>query len=154
MVGRAVTELGRLDVLVNSAGIGTSCPILELTPDIWREMLEVNLSGVFYCTRAALPVMVEQRYGRIINIASQLALKGGVDMSHYCAAKAGVLGLTKALARELAPSGITVERDRARPGRDADADCAFRRVARHQARGVAARPIRHTRRDSSDRACS
>lgn len=108
MVRRAVADLGRLDILVNNAGIGTSCPVLELTPEVWREMLEINLSGTFYCTRAALPVMVEQRYGRIVNIASQLALKGGVEMAHYCAAKAGVLGLTKALARELAPFGITV----------------------------------------------
>jgi 3-oxoacyl-[acyl-carrier protein] reductase len=95
-------------VLVNNAGIGTSCPVLEMSVETWQRMLDNNLSSVFYCTRAALPHLIERRYGRIINVASQLALKGGVEMAHYCAAKAGVLGLTKALARELAPYGITV----------------------------------------------
>jgi 3-oxoacyl-[acyl-carrier protein] reductase len=71
-------------------------------------MIAVNLSSVFYCTRAALPHLIAAGDGRIINMASQLASKGGVEMAHYSAAKAGVLGLTKSLARELAPRGITV----------------------------------------------
>ena len=79
-----------------------------MTPAMWRQTVDTNLSSVFYCTRAALPHLVAQRYGRIINMASQLASKGGVEMAHYSAAKAGVLGLTKSLARELAPHGITV----------------------------------------------
>jgi 3-oxoacyl-[acyl-carrier protein] reductase len=108
IVAETVSALGGLHVLVNNAGIGTSCPVLEMSVETWQRMLDHNLSSVFYCTRAALPHLVERRYGRIINIASQLALKGGVELAHYCAAKAGVLGLTKALARELAPYGITV----------------------------------------------
>jgi 3-oxoacyl-[acyl-carrier protein] reductase len=108
IVVETLDALGGLHVLVNNAAIGTSCPVLEMSVETWQRMLDSNLSSVFYCTRAALPHLIEQRWGRIINVASQLALKGGVEMAHYCAAKAGVLGLTKALARELAPYGITV----------------------------------------------
>jgi 3-oxoacyl-[acyl-carrier protein] reductase len=108
MVGETRDRLGGLDILVNNAGIGTSCPALELDLETWDEMVAANLTSVFLCSRAVMPGMVEQRYGRIINVSSQLALKGGVEMAHYCAAKAGVLGLTKALARELAPYGVTV----------------------------------------------
>lgn len=108
LVAGTLDALGGLHILVNNAGIGTSCPALEMSVETWREMIETNLSSVFYCTRAALGHMVEQRDGRIINLASQLASKGGVEMAHYSAAKAGVLGLTKSLARELAPYGITV----------------------------------------------
>lgn len=108
LIETTLEQLGGLHVLVNNAAIGTSCAIDEMSVETWRQMIETNLASVFYCTKAALPTMVEQRYGRIINMASQLALKGGVEMSHYCAAKAGVLGFTKALARELAPHGITV----------------------------------------------
>jgi 3-oxoacyl-[acyl-carrier protein] reductase len=107
-VATAERRYGALHVLVNNAGIGTSCPALEMTPAIWDEMIAVNLSSVFYCTRAALPHLIAAGDGRIINMASQLASKGGVEMAHYSAAKAGVLGLTKSLARELAPRGITV----------------------------------------------
>jgi len=108
VVLETIATFGRLDILVNNAGIGTSCPALEMSISTWQHMIETNLSSVFYCTRAAIPQMVTQRYGRIINVSSQLALKGGVEMAHYSAAKAGVLGLTKSLARELAPHGITV----------------------------------------------
>src|SRR6185295_12209421 len=107
LVSDAVDALGALHVLVNNAGIGTSCSALEMTPAIWDEMIAVNLSSVFYCTRAALPHLLAAGDGRIINMASQLASKGGVEMAHYSAAKAGVLGLTKSLARELAPHGVT-----------------------------------------------
>jgi 3-oxoacyl-[acyl-carrier protein] reductase len=105
---RAIDELGGIDVLVNNAGIDSVSPIAEMPLELWREMIDVNLTGVFLCSRAVAPTMIERRRGRIINMSSQLALKGTVDMSHYCAAKAGVLGLTKALALELAPYGITV----------------------------------------------
>lgn len=108
VVLETIATFGRLDILVNNAGIGTSCPALEMSISTWQHMIETNLSSVFYCTRAAIPQMVTQSYGRIINVSSQLALKGGVEMAHYSAAKAGVLGLTKSLARELAPHGITV----------------------------------------------
>jgi 3-oxoacyl-[acyl-carrier protein] reductase len=108
LVDAAAEALGGLSVLVNNAGIGTSCPALEMTPAVWDEMIAVNLSSVFYCTRAALPHLVAAGDARIINMASQLASKGGVEMAHYSAAKAGVLGFTKSLARELAPHGVTV----------------------------------------------
>lgn len=108
MVEHARASLGGLHILVNNAAIGPSCPAMELSVELWERTIATNLSSVFYCTRMALPNMVEQRYGRIINMASQLALKGGVEMAHYCAAKAGVLGFTKALARDLAPYGVTV----------------------------------------------
>lgn len=108
LVETTLAELGGLHVLVNNAAIGTSCPIETMSVETWRQMIDTNLASVFYCSKASIPTMVGQRYGRIVNIASQLALKGGIEMAHYCAAKAGVLGLTKALARELAPHGITV----------------------------------------------
>ena len=108
VVLETIATFGRLDILVNNAGIGSSCPVLDMSIPTWQHMIETNLSSVFYCTRAAIPQMVSQHYGRIINVSSQLALKGGTEMAHYSAAKAGVLGLTKSLARELASHGITV----------------------------------------------
>lgn len=108
MVGSTLRELGGLDILVNNAGIDTVSPLVDMPIELWREMIDTNLTSVFVCTKAAVPSMIERRYGRVINIASQLALKGTVDMCHYCAAKAGVLGFTRALAHELAPHGITV----------------------------------------------
>ena len=108
MVDEAVTRHGRLDVLVNCAGLLTEVPLLEMPVETWDQMIAVDLRSVFLCCRWVAPVMVAQGRGRIINISSQLALKGGEGLVHYSAAKAGVLGLTKALARELAPSGVLV----------------------------------------------
>ena len=105
---RVVAQHGRLDVLVNCAGILTEVPLLEMSPETWDTMIEVDLRSVFLCCRYAAPHMVAAGRGRIINIASQLALKGGESLVHYSAAKAGVVGLTKALARELAPLGVLV----------------------------------------------
>ncbi len=102
-----LAERGRIDVLVNNAGIGTAVPFAELSDEAWAEMLRVNLTGVFLCTRAVFPTMVAQGRGRIISIGSNLALKGGVDLAHYCAAKAGVHGLMRAVALEGAPHGVT-----------------------------------------------
>jgi 3-oxoacyl-[acyl-carrier protein] reductase len=104
----AVTAFGGLDILVNNAAILTNCPVAEMSARTWDETLAVDLRSVFLCTRAALPAMRAARYGRIINIASQLALKGGPGLAHYSAAKAGVIGFTKSLAREVAVDGITV----------------------------------------------
>ncbi len=103
-----VAEHGRLDVLVNCAGILTEVPLLEMSLETWDQMIDVDLRSVFLCCRYAAPHMVAAGSGRIINIASQLALKGGESLVHYSAAKAGVVGLTKALARELAPNGVLV----------------------------------------------
>jgi 3-oxoacyl-[acyl-carrier protein] reductase len=108
MVERVLTELGGVDVLVNNAGINGDSALVEMTLAAWRQMLDVNLTSMFLCTRAVLPTMIAQRSGRIINIGSQLALIGGDRMAHYSAAKAGVHGFTKALAHELAPHNINV----------------------------------------------
>lgn len=99
---------GRIDVLVNSAGILREAPLVEMSVEQWRETIDVDLTGVFLCCRAVVPHMVRAGRGRVINIASQLALKGGQDLTHYTAAKAGVIGLTKALALEVAPYGVRV----------------------------------------------
>ena len=108
MVEQCVAELGRVDVLVNCAGMLTEVPLVEMDVATWDEMIAVDLRSVFLCCRWAAPHMVSRGSGRIINIASQLGIKGGEGLVHYSAAKAGVIGLTKALARELAPSGVLV----------------------------------------------
>jgi len=101
-------DLGPVDVLVNNAGILTNSVVAEMSADTFDETIAVNLRSVFLCCREAVPGMVEGGFGRIINISSQLALKGGPTLAHYAAAKAGVLGFTKSLARELGGSGVTV----------------------------------------------
>jgi 3-oxoacyl-[acyl-carrier protein] reductase len=108
MVEQCVAELGRLDILVNCAGMLTEVPLVEMDVATWDEMIAVDLRSVFLCCRWAAPHLVAQGSGRIINVASQLGIKGGEGLVHYSAAKAGVIGLTKALARELAPSGVLV----------------------------------------------
>jgi 3-oxoacyl-[acyl-carrier protein] reductase len=99
---------GPIDVLVNSAGILTQSPLTQMSLAQWQETIDVDLTGVFLACRHIVPGMVVRGWGRVINVASQLALKGGVGLSHYSAAKAGVLGLTKALALEVAPAGVLV----------------------------------------------
>lgn len=108
MVELAIGEFGRFDILVNNAGISPERPIESTTEDIWDRVLAVNLKGQFLLCQAVVPHMRARGYGRIINIASEQGLIGAVGMSAYCASKAGVFGLTKALARELAPDGILV----------------------------------------------
>jgi 3-oxoacyl-[acyl-carrier protein] reductase len=108
MADQCVSELGAIDVLVNSAGMLNEVTLVDMDVETWDEMIAVDLRSVFLCCRWAAPHMVERGSGRIVNIASQLGLKGGEGLVHYCAAKAGVIGLTKALARELAPSGVLV----------------------------------------------
>jgi len=104
----ARNALGGIDVLVNNAGIDTNSRVIDMPVAMWDEMMAVNLRSVFLCTRAVLPAMIERRWGRIINISSQLAHKGAAEMAHYAAAKAGVIGLTRSLAYEVAQDGITV----------------------------------------------
>ncbi|WP_305091674.1 SDR family NAD(P)-dependent oxidoreductase [Prescottella sp. R16] len=101
-----VTEHGGIDILVNSAGILDETPFLEMSPDTFDRTVAVDLKGVYLGCRWAAPAMVERGGGRIVNIASQLGIKGGVGLAHYTAAKAGVIGFTKSLALELAPHGI------------------------------------------------
>jgi 3-oxoacyl-[acyl-carrier protein] reductase len=103
-----LAELGDPHILVNNAGIATVSLLEEMPTAMWDEMLRVNLKSVFLCTRAVLPAMKRNRHGRIMNISSQLAHKGGEGMAHYAAAKAGILGLTRSLSYEVAADNITV----------------------------------------------
>lgn len=109
-VARIVEERGRLDIVVNNAGILKTGPILDASIADWDDVCRVNLSGVYYCCKAAFAPMVSQRYGKIVNIASVSAMKGGGTFGNvlYGTTKAGVVALTKGLARELAPLGINV----------------------------------------------
>jgi 3-oxoacyl-[acyl-carrier protein] reductase len=101
-------ELGGLDVLVNNAGIEKRATFLEITPADWQRQLDVNLSGTFYCAQAAARQMAKRGYGRIVNLSSVAGLIGPIDLAAYGAAKAGIVGLTRAAALDLADYGITV----------------------------------------------
>lgn len=105
---QAARLLGHIDVLVNNAGIAQQKLFTDITDDDWRAMLDTNLSGAFYASRAVLPDMISRRYGRIINVGSIWGQVGASCEVHYSAAKAGLIGLTKALAKEVAPCGVTV----------------------------------------------
>lgn len=99
---------GRVDVLVNNAGITRDTLLLRMKPEDWQAVIDLNLTGVFLCTRAASKIMLKQKSGRIVNISSVVGLMGNPGQSNYSAAKAGVIGFTKSVAKELAPRGITV----------------------------------------------
>lgn len=101
-------SMGNVSVLVNCAGIQTHCLFGEMSDEIWDETININLNGVFYMCRQLVPQMISQGYGRVINIASMSARRGSRKHTHYCAAKAGVLGFTRALSVEAAPYGVTV----------------------------------------------
>jgi 3-oxoacyl-[acyl-carrier protein] reductase len=107
MFAAARSDHGRVDILVNNAGIDNAAPLAQVSDERWAEMLRVNLTGVFLCTREAFAPMCAHGWGRIISVGSQVALKGAVELSHYCAAKAGVHGLMRAVALEGAPFGVT-----------------------------------------------
>ena len=104
----AVAEAGPVDLLVNNAGQVETAPLGKTSLETWRRLLDVNLTGSFLCSREVLPAMSERRFGRIVNVASTAALKGYAYVAAYCAAKHGVLGLTRALALETARKGVTV----------------------------------------------
>ncbi len=99
---------GSLDILVNNAGITRDALLLRMKDADWDEVIATNLTGVFNCTRAALKVMVKQKWGRVINISSVVGVTGNAGQANYGAAKAGVIGFTKSVAREVASRGITV----------------------------------------------
>lgn len=102
-------QCGSIELLVNNAGIaGVNGKLWEYTPDQWRAVIDTNLNAVFYVCRAVVPIMLEKQYGRIVNIASIAGKEGNPNASHYSAAKAGVIGLTKSLGKELAQNGILV----------------------------------------------
>jgi len=105
----AVKIHGRIDILVNNAGItGGNAPTWELAPDVWRRVIDVNLVAPFLTCRAIVPQMLKQGYGRIVNIASVAGKEGNPNASHYSASKAGLIALTKSLAKELATQGVIV----------------------------------------------
>ena len=108
MAEQATAEFGRVDILVNNAGIFTESLLENMTVDDWDRVVNTNLRGTFLCTRALINQMLERGDGRIINIASQLGQIGGGAVSHYSASKAGIIGLTKSLAREVSNRGVLV----------------------------------------------
>ena len=108
LVDRTYAEFGAVDILVNDAGTFGQFFFHELPVEEWDRVLGINLRGVFLCTRFVLPRMLDRGSGNVINVASQLGQIGGVEMVHYSASKAGVIGFTKALAREVSAKGIRV----------------------------------------------
>lgn len=109
VIGDVLAQWGKVDILVNNAAIISAAPFLELAPAEWERTLAVNLTAIYHTCRAVVPVMIANGYGRLITIASVAGKRGGgiLGSAAYSAAKAGAIGLTKALARELAPHGIT-----------------------------------------------
>ena len=101
-------QFGRIDVLINNAGITRDTLLLRMKPADWQAVIDLNLTGVFLCTRAVAKIMLKQRSGRIINISSVAGLMGNPGQANYSAAKAGVIGFTKTVAKEMAPRGVTV----------------------------------------------
>ena len=107
-VARLREAFGPVTIVVNNAGMTGMCPFEELTDEMWDRMMEVNLKGTFIVTQSVLPDMKAARWGRIINISSSSAQTGAATMAHYSASKGGIIALTRTLARELGPFGITV----------------------------------------------
>jgi 3-oxoacyl-[acyl-carrier protein] reductase len=108
-VAADLRERGKIDILVNNAGItGGNAPLWELEPEVWRRVVEVNLVAPYLTCRAVVPHMVRAGYGRIVNIASIAGKEGNPNASHYSASKAGLIALTKSLAKELAATGVLV----------------------------------------------
>jgi 3-oxoacyl-[acyl-carrier protein] reductase len=108
MMDQTVAAFGRLDILVNNAGITRDKLTMSMTDEDWDAVININLKGVFVCTRAVLKLMMKQRYGRIINISSISGILGNPGQVNYCAAKAGIIGLTRTVAKEMASRQITV----------------------------------------------
>ena len=107
-IGEAIKELGKIDVLINNAGVSQSCLFTDITDEMWRKMIDTNLSGAFYATRTVLPQMINRRCGVILNVSSMWGEVGASCEVHYSASKAGLIGMTKALAKEVGLSGIRV----------------------------------------------
>ena len=108
LVKRALDETGRIDVLVNNAGITRDGLIVRMKEADWDDVLNINLKGTFNCIKAASKIMLKQRYGRIINVSSVVGVSGNPGQANYVASKAGIIGLSKAVAKELASRNITV----------------------------------------------
>jgi len=108
MVAEAEGAFGKIDGLVNNAGVMSSSPVFDMSDEEWDRVLRTNLFAPFYCSRAALPGMVKRGSGAIVMISSRLGQIGWPELAHYSAAKAGLLGLTKSMAREFGPRGVRV----------------------------------------------
>jgi len=108
VVRQALEQFGRIDILINNAGVYPRKPFLEMSEQEWDDVQETNLKGVFHCTKAVLPHMVERRGGKIVNISSVTFFKGLANLTHYVAAKGGVIGFTRSLAREMGPNNVYV----------------------------------------------
>jgi NAD(P)-dependent dehydrogenase (short-subunit alcohol dehydrogenase family) len=108
MRDQVVKHFGKIDILVNNAGIIRDKSFTKMTPNMWTEVLSVNLDGAFYCTKAVIDGMLERKYGRIVNISSVVGRMGNRGQANYAASKAGLIGLTQSLAKEFATKGITV----------------------------------------------
>jgi len=105
---RVVAEFGKYDILINNAGITRDATLKKMTPELWQQVIDVNLTGVFNCAKCAADVMTENGWGRIINASSVVALYGNFGQTNYVATKAGLIGMTKTMAKELGKRGITV----------------------------------------------
>lgn len=103
-----IAQYGQIDILINNAGITRDASLKKMTPELWQQVIDVNLTGVFNCSKVISDYMVEKGYGRIVNASSVVALYGNFGQTNYVATKAGVIGMTKTLARELGRKGITV----------------------------------------------
>ena len=108
LIKKVVDEWGRLDILINNAGITRDNLLLKMSEDDFDKVIATNLKGVFNCTKAVTKLMMKQRGGRIVNMSSVVGLKGNISQANYAAAKAGIIGFTKSVARELASRGVTV----------------------------------------------
>lgn len=108
MFRRAEAELDKISVLVNNAGIAEQALFSDITEEMWDRMFDVNVKGAYNCTQAALPSMIHEKYGRIVNVSSMWGISGASCEVHYSASKAALIGFTKALAKEVGLSGITV----------------------------------------------
>ncbi|MCJ8156602.1 SDR family NAD(P)-dependent oxidoreductase [Sphingomonas sp. LaA6.9] len=104
----ARSRFGPISIVIPNAGIANFIPFLSMKIEDWQRVIDINLTGVFHTVQAAVPDMIEAKWGRIVTISSQAGQSGGPQQAHYSASKGGVIGMTKALARELAPHGITV----------------------------------------------
>lgn len=105
---KVVEQYGKYEILINNAGITRDSTLKKMTPELWQQVIDVNLTGVFYCAKCAADIMTEQGWGRIVNASSVVALYGNFGQTNYVATKTGLIGMTKTMARELGKKGVTV----------------------------------------------
>jgi 3-oxoacyl-[acyl-carrier protein] reductase len=108
MVDAGLAKFGKIDILVNNAGLLNAVPLAQMSVETWDEMIRTHLRGMFLCTRFVIPQMIAQKSGKVINVTGTFGIVGGADFTHLSAAKAGMIGFTRALAREVGKQGINV----------------------------------------------